>query len=101
MFEFAIERFYHPRRILFEGSKPAIASAVLACIYITRRNLSVTVTDVAKHFGLRPATLFNAVNRFLRKIGRPGEPHAPIFDRVRAAFPPVVAMDEKKKEMVD
>ncbi len=84
----AVERFYRARQALFGGTKATIEASVLACILVARRDPAVRLTDVAGHFGLRDATVFNAVTRVLGKVGKPSEPHVPIFDRVRAAFPP-------------
>ena len=76
----------------------SMAVAVVALVFATRVDGAVQLTQVAKAAGVRVASLHNSANRFLRKVGRPGDSKAPIIERVRAAFPPRALVEGKKEE---
>ncbi len=83
-----IAKFQTVTRRKLMGFSPGIASGILAFIDIARHDPGVMLAKVASAGGNNNSSLHNATNRFLDKVGRAGDPNAPLADRVRAAFPP-------------
>ncbi len=83
-----VERFQKAVRRKLMGFSPATVAGIIAYIDLARYHGEAVAIRVGSIAGTGQSSMHNSIVRFLRKIGRPGDPSAPLIDRVRAAFPP-------------